>query len=49
MLIRGALRLGVRVADLEYFTVGSLLDLLLYEPSGEEGVKQATQADFDAF
>jgi len=49
MLIRGALRLGVRVADLEYFTVGSLLDLLLYEPTGTPDTRAATQADFDAF
>ena len=48
-MIRGALRLGVRVADLEYFTVGSLLDLLLYEPDEAPDTRAATQADFDAF
>ena len=48
MLIRGALRLGVRVADLELFTIGSLLDLLLYAPK-EETERAATQDDFDNF
>lgn len=49
MLLRGALRLGLRAADLEYFTIGSLLDLLLYEPGEGERVRTATQSDFDAF
>lgn len=49
MIIRGALRIGIRPADFCYFTVGSLLDALLYDAPGEEGVRMATQADFDSF
>jgi len=49
MLIRGALRIGVRIADLEFFTIGSLLDLLLYETPPSPDAVDATQADFDAF
>lgn len=48
MLIRGALRIGLTVADFEYFTIGSLLDLLLYAPK-EETERAATQDDFDNF
>jgi len=49
MLIRGALRIGISPADLDYFTIGSLLDVLLYEPSAAPDTVAATQADFDAF
>ena len=49
MIIRGALRIGIRPADFVYFTIGSLLDLLLYEPPEEPDTRPAIQADFDAF
>ena len=50
MIIRAALRIGIRPADFCYFTVGSLLDVLLDNAPGDEGgVRMATQADFDAF
>ncbi len=49
MVIRAALRIGLRPADFCYFTIGSLLDVLMYDTPEDEGVRQATQADFDAF
>ena len=49
MLLRAALRLGISPADLELFTIGSLLDLLLYEPEEPKDYILATQEDFDRF
>ena len=49
MLIRGALRIGISAADLELFSIGSLLDVLLYEPADAPDAIEATQAHFDAF
>ena len=49
MIIRRALQIGIRPADFVFFTIGSLLDVLLYETPESDGVRMATQADFDAF
>lgn len=49
MIIRRALQIGLRPADFDFFTIGSLFDVLLYEPPESDGVRMATQADFNAF
>lgn len=44
--------MGLTVADLDHFTLGMLNDLaleMLDDEEEEDGVREATQADFDAF